>query len=157
MLTTIRSANRAEEDTIRSIVRAARLYPLDLPWQNFVVAEQHGQIVGVGQIRPHKDGCRELASIAVRPEHQRSGVGSQIVHTLLARASGPLYLLCAAPMESYYVRFGFRRCARAEIPGSLRWKVTIGNLLGNLNRPFGPYRTRVLAMKWTGYSAVGHR
>ncbi|MEZ4712212.1 MAG: GNAT family N-acetyltransferase [Caldilineaceae bacterium] len=148
MLTTIRPADSTDQSTIRTIVRAAHLNPIDLQWQNFVVAEQDGQIVGVGQIRPHKDGCRELASIAVRPEQQRNGVGGQLVRTLQARAAGPLYLMCAAPMANYYWRFGFQRCQPAEMPGSLRWKAAIGNFLGNMNRPFGPYRTHVLVMRW---------
>ena len=112
------------------------------------MAEQGAQIVGVGQIRPYGDGCRELASIVVRPALQNSGIGSQIVQTLQDREKGPLYLMCAAPMESYYQRFGFAKCGRVDMPAALRWKAAIGNLLGNITRPFGPYRTLVLVMRW---------
>ena len=154
MLTTIRSASSADQKTIRALIRAARLNPFGLHWQNFIVAEQDGRIVGVGQVRPHLrphgNGCRELASIAVRTAQQQNGIGSQIVRALQSREPGPLYLMCAAPMESYYQRFGFHRCQRVEIPGSLRWKAAIGNFLGNITRPFGPYLAYVLVMKWTG-------
>lgn len=128
----IRAARREEQRTIRTIVRRARLYPLDLRWQHFWVAEENGEIVGVGQVRPHDDGSRELASIAVLPSHGGRGIGGRLVRALLAQEPGPLYLMCAQEMEPFYTRFGFQRIATGDAPPSLRWKVRIGEVFSAL-------------------------
>ncbi len=88
---------------------------MDLDWRRFLVAEAKGRIIATGQIKPHSDGSRELASIAVVPDHQGRGVGSAIVYALLARSSGVLYLTCTQWNVGYYERFGFRRIGRAEM------------------------------------------
>ena len=45
--------------------QAAGLNPFSLGWPRFLVAEDGGRVVGVAQIKPHGDGSRELASLAV--------------------------------------------------------------------------------------------
>jgi N-acetylglutamate synthase-like GNAT family acetyltransferase len=111
----LRAAVAADAPAIRRMVRAAGINPLGLHWQNFVVAEdalrageQGENVAGIGQVKRHGDGSRELASIAVRPELQGTGIGSAIVRTLLARERGPLYLICREELTGYYARFGFR-------------------------------------------------
>ncbi len=54
----IRPATATEQATITAIVRAARNNPRDLDWRRFLVAEQGAQIIGVVQVRPHRDGSR---------------------------------------------------------------------------------------------------
>ena len=54
-------------------------------WPNFVVAEDGGTIVGIGQVKTHGDGSRELASIAVIPARQSQGIGGR-----LSRPSSPV-------------------------------------------------------------------
>jgi N-acetylglutamate synthase-like GNAT family acetyltransferase len=112
----IRKATEADQATIRAIIRAAQLNPVGLDWPRFLVAEDGGQIVGIGQVKPHSDGSRELASIAVVPGRQRGGIGRQIIRALLARESGPLYLICMDDHETYYRQFGFRRVEAAALP-----------------------------------------
>lgn len=111
----IRLARQGERWTIRQIVWRARINPFDLAWQRFFVAEENGRIIGVGQIKPHADGSRELASIAVTLSHQHKGVASKIILALLANEPGPVYLTCRAPLETFYARFGFRRAAPQEL------------------------------------------
>lgn len=147
MSSLIRAAAQTEQPTIRTIVRAARLNPLRLHWVNFVVAEQNGEIVGIGQVRPHGDGCRELASLAVCPRFQGNGIGQKIVYALIARARAPLYLMCAAPLSSFYTRFGFQQVCGSEIPRALRWKVHLGNLLVSLLHYCGAQKTQIIVMK----------
>jgi len=120
MSTFIRPAQAADQPAIRAIVCAARLNPRDLDWQRFLVAEEAGRIVGVGQVKPHGDGSRELASLAVIPELQTQGIGGALMYALLAREPGPVYLMCMDRLEPYYKRFGFRRLARADLPSSFR-------------------------------------
>ena len=49
------------------------------------------RVIGCGQIKPHGDGTRELASIAVVPEHQRQGIGTEIIARLIEGQPLPLY------------------------------------------------------------------
>ena len=124
----IRPAVAADQPAITRIVRAARLIPVGLAWPRFLVADEGGRIVGVGQVKPHGDGSRELASIAVVPGSQGQGVGGQIIQALLAREAGPLHLMCEGRNETYYARFGFRRLAVSDMPPYFQrivWFMTI--------------------------------
>jgi N-acetylglutamate synthase-like GNAT family acetyltransferase len=109
-----------DQYAITAIVRAARINRSNLDWQRFLVARWGQDIIGVGQVKPHGDGSRELASIAVIPEWQGQGVGSAIIRALLARESGVLYLMCALPTQRYYERFGFQRIERRDMPPYFR-------------------------------------
>src|SRR6202521_2197724 len=92
---TIRTATEADQPTIRRLIKEANINPMSLDWPNFVVAEEDGAIVGVGQVKAHGDGSRELASIAVVPARQGQGIGRAIIETLLARAPGiVIHLTC---------------------------------------------------------------
>ena len=115
---------------------------MSLNWPNFVVAEEDGAIVGVGQVKPHKDGSRELASIAVIPARQGLGIGSAIIETLLAREPGVvLYLTCRAQLEHYYDRFGFRFLVPAEYPPYFKRMVPLVNTVMRL------FRMRIVVMR----------
>jgi len=132
----IRPASADDQFAITAIVRAARIYPRDLDWQRFLLAQWGQDIVGVGQVKPHADGSRELASIAVVPEWQGNGVGGALIRALLSRETGPLHLMCNADREHYYERFGFRRLERPAAPRYFRrlmWIAPVIRLL-SLNR-----------------------
>jgi N-acetylglutamate synthase-like GNAT family acetyltransferase len=105
------------------------------------VAEQDGAIVGVGQVKAHRDGSRELASLAVVPEGQGQGVGSAHIEALLAREPGAVHLTCRRQLQGYYERFGFRRLEPAEFPPYFRRMTPIINLVA---RFFG---TQILVMR----------
>jgi N-acetylglutamate synthase-like GNAT family acetyltransferase len=139
---TIRPANAADRSTIKAIVYAARLIPRDLDWERFLVAEEDRRIIGVGQVKPHNDGSRELASLAVVPEHRAQGIGGALIQALLARETGAVYLMCMDRLEPFYQRFGFRRLGRAELPPSFRFVgrfapvfAVISALLGKRSQP----------------------
>ena len=125
----IRAATAADQAAIRQIIGQARLNPMGLHWQRFIVAEELGQVLGVGQIKPHSDGTLELASLAIVPERQSAGIGSALMWTLLARAPGRLYLRCASHNEGYYQRFGFRTLTDAELPPSHRRIYRVANTM----------------------------
>ncbi len=74
----------------------------------------------MAQIRPHSDGSRELASLAVLPTQQGRGVGGALIGALLEHERGPLHLMCEEPWRGYYARFGFRRLAIGEMPRHFR-------------------------------------
>jgi N-acetylglutamate synthase-like GNAT family acetyltransferase len=138
----IRPATEADQAIIRRLIKEANINPMSLDWPNFVVAEDGGAIVGVGQVKAHGDGSRELASIAVVPARQGQGIGRAIIETLLAREpTVVLHLTCRRELEGFYRRFGFRSLERAEYPPYFGRFIPLVNLL---MRPFG---TRILVMR----------
>jgi N-acetylglutamate synthase-like GNAT family acetyltransferase len=139
----IRKATAADQSTIRRFIRQANLNRMSLLWSNFVVAEDEGgSIVGVAQVKPHRDGSRELASIAVVPGRQGKGVGTALIQTLITREQGGvLHLTCRRDMQGYYQRFGFRRLAPAEYPLYFKRLIPLANFAARI---FG---TRIVVMR----------
>ncbi len=125
----LRPATAADQPTITAIIREAGINPRDLAWPRFIVAERDGQVIGVGQVKPHGDGSRELASIAVRPKFQGQGVGSAICRALIERETGVLYLTTRSELETYYHRFGFRKIGLDEMPPHFRRLFRVVNVL----------------------------
>ncbi len=117
MTFTIRWANEEDAPPIKALVRSAGINPMGIHWPRFLVAEDAtagaGRIVGIGQIKVHGDGSRELASIATVPDRQREGIATAIIQTLLeadrSTGTGTLYLTCRSHNERFYEKFGFRR------------------------------------------------
>jgi len=147
MSITFRAASEADEPTVKSIVRRARLHPFNLHWQNFIIALDADTIVGVGQIKEHGDGTRELASMAILPDYQNQGIGSEIIRQLITPEVGTLYLMCPNFRESFYNRFDFQTITGSEIPGSLRGWVKLGRWLTSIMTLFGSEDFTILAMK----------
>jgi N-acetylglutamate synthase-like GNAT family acetyltransferase len=118
---TIRPATENDQPAIRRLIADVRLPRMNLQWPNFVVAEEDGEMVGMGQVKSHGDGSRELASIAVVPKRQGQHIGTAVIKALLAREAGVvLHLSCRRELEGYYDRFGFRRVEPAEYPPYFR-------------------------------------
>ncbi len=104
-----RKATRQDARAIHRLIRQVGINPLGLDWRRFLLAiDEQGQVIGCGQVKPHGADLRELASIAVSPQHQGQGIGSQIIQKLLTETPLPLYLYCRAELESYYQKFGFQ-------------------------------------------------
>jgi N-acetylglutamate synthase-like GNAT family acetyltransferase len=128
---TIRSAHAADEATIKAMIRAEHLDPLNVHWQNFLVAEEAGRIIGIGQIKPYRSG-RELGSLVVAADRRQSGVGGAIITALIVREKGPLLLFCLAFREPYYAKFGFRRCGWRDLHGEFKLKYALGTVFTRL-------------------------
>jgi len=118
---TIRSAHANDEATIKALIHAEQLDPLNVHWQNFLVAEEAGRIIGIGQVKLYPSG-RELGSLVVVADRRQNGVGGAIINALIARERGPLRLFCLAFREPYYAKFGFRRCGLRDLPGEFKLK-----------------------------------
>ena len=141
MSLTIRAATEADQPTIRRLIKEVHLPRMNLQWANFVVAEEDHEVVGMGQVKSHGDGSRELASIAVVPARQDQGIGSAIIQALLAREPGVvLHLSCRRELEGYYERFGFRRLDPGELPPYFRRLVPVMNVVARM------FRTQILVM-----------
>jgi N-acetylglutamate synthase-like GNAT family acetyltransferase len=139
----IRPARADEAATIRSMIRAERLDPFNVHWENFLVAEANGRIIGIGQIKPYP-GARELGSLVVAADQRKSGVGAAIIEALIARegahGASPLYLFCLAFREPYYGKFGFRSVTADDLPPALKSKYALGKFLTRL------FRQRLIVM-----------
>lgn len=143
---TVRPATLADRPLIRQVIRQAGLIPFRMNWRRFLVAEAAGHLVGVGQVRPHWDGSREVATIAVLPAWQGRGVGSAVVRALVAREQGVLYLFCLPARASFYARFGFQLCARRHLPPALATIHLLANWGGRIFALFGGRRFSLLAL-----------
>jgi N-acetylglutamate synthase-like GNAT family acetyltransferase len=128
----IRTATQADQPTITRLIHDAGINPMSLDWQRFLVAEEDGEIIGIGQVKPHGDGTRELASIAVIPSRRKQGIARVIIDELLARENGAVYLTCRDELESFYARFGFRRIAPSEMPPYFRRIMRLAKIFGAL-------------------------
>jgi amino-acid N-acetyltransferase len=118
----IRPARADDQQTIKRVVRAARLDPTALDWRHFMIAEIDGRVVGIGQIK-ELPGCQELGSLVVLPAHRGQGIAAQLIQALESRAGRPLYLMCHDRMEGYYVRFGYKVIGFWQAPWFLRLKL----------------------------------
>lgn len=149
----LRAAVAADAPVIRRMVYAAGINPMSLHWHKFVVAEDalqaKGAVVGIGQVKQHGDGSRELASIAVRPDLQGTGIGSAMIRALMARERGPLYLICREQLTGYYARFGFRTVT-AGLPPYMRRIRRLGRAVQRVARVFRRDAPGPAVMMWPG-------
>ena len=129
---TIRPATQEDQGTIRRLIKEAGINRMSLNWPNFLMAEKDGAVVGIGQVKTHRDGSRELASLAVVPARQGQGVGSALIKALLAREHGLVHLTCRSQLQGYYDRFGFRRLEAAEFPPYFKRMIPIINMVARL-------------------------
>lgn len=147
----IRPATRDDQPAITAIVRAAGINPFSLHWPRFLVAEDSGtrQIIGVAQIKPHRDGSRELASLAVVADRQGEGIGGALIQALLAAEQGPLHLMCRDALEGYYARFGFHKLNPAKMPPYFRRMTRVAGIFFAVAACFGETR-RIVVMRREG-------
>ena len=131
----LQAAKATQQGQIKALVRAARINPLGLDWRRFVVAQDENDVViGCGQIKSHRDGSWELASIVVAPAWQGQGVARAIIEHLLAGSPHPLWLTCVSPLVPFYTRFGFHEVPTpADMPPYFRWVSRLFRLLAYLS------------------------
>lgn len=126
----IRPAVREDALHIRALIHAVRINPLGIYWGRFLVAIDDGErLVGCGQVKVHRDGSRELASIAVIPGCRGQGVASALIERLISAHAPPLYLTCRDHLGGFYERFGFTVIQPADMPGYFRRVYRLVNLL----------------------------
>jgi len=129
------------------MVRQEHLNPMGLDWRNFLVAEVDQRVIGIGQVKPHADRSRELASLAVQPEHRSQGAGARLVQALLARENGTVYLFCKNDLATYYQRFGFYEIPRQELPVVMARLHRLGNLMARIASRFSAQPFYIIGMK----------
>jgi N-acetylglutamate synthase-like GNAT family acetyltransferase len=134
----IRRAAGTDADRIKALVRGENLNPLSLDWRRFFVAtDRNGEVIACVQVKPHRDGTRELASLVVHEAHRRKGLAAALIHQVLQTYPGVLYLMCQARLENYYRRFGFQSVRPENLPPYFR---RIAHLAGIFRVIFPPER-----------------
>jgi amino-acid N-acetyltransferase len=130
---------------IQRLIHEVGINPMALDWRRFMIAvDANDQMVGCGQIKPHKDGSRELASIAVLPEWRKQGVARTIILHLLETQPRPLYLTCRGRLGPFYEKFGFQDVtASADLPPYFRRLARLTKLFHRL----GIFHESMLVMR----------
>ncbi len=144
---TLRQATRVDASAIRRLIRQVGINPMSLDWRRFTLAvDADDRMLACAQIKPHGDGTRELASLAVIPQRRGQGLARALILYLQAQAGPPLHLTCRDALEPLYQRYGFRTLSDGELtPYFLRLR-RITNLL--LLPARGQVSMRI--MRWDG-------
>jgi N-acetylglutamate synthase-like GNAT family acetyltransferase len=132
---TLRPARESDAGQIKDLIHLVGINPMGLDWKRFVVVvNDHDEMIGVGQLKPHGEDILELASIAVYPEHQGQGIGRMIIEYLLKNSPRPLYLMCESSRGPLYEKFGFREIAYEEMPRYFQRMSKLAGLVATLAR-----------------------
>lgn len=143
----LRRAERGDAAAIRRLIWQEQLNPMSLDWHHFTLAvDTNDLMLACAQIKPHGDGTRELASLAVLPAWRGQGLAGALIRHLQAQAAPPLYLTCRAELEPLYARFDFHVLAGAELSPYFRRLRRAVDLLFNLTGR--PPSLRI--MRWNG-------
>ncbi|MBI5934448.1 MAG: GNAT family N-acetyltransferase [Chloroflexi bacterium] len=130
---TLRPATASDEADIKTLIKLVRINPMDLDWRRFLLASTpDGGLAACAQIKPHADGTRELASLAVSPAWRGRGLARRLVEALIAREARPIYLTCRSGLESFYQKFGFRALEKDELTPYYRRLQKLANTMMKL-------------------------
>ena len=120
----IRNATGSDFPEVERLLTASRL-PVEGIRENFtsfLVAEERGAIAGAIGLERYGSAAL-LRSAVVSPANRGTGVGRQLVESLLQRAKedgiDELYLLTTTA-EKYFPRFGFAPTTRTAVPESVK-------------------------------------
>lgn len=86
--------------------------------QEFVIAEQDGSPVGCGALHVMWSDLAEIRTLAVDPTRTGSGIGGQLLETLVARGGelGVSRIFCLTFEIEFFRRFGFEEMTGAPVP-----------------------------------------
>lgn len=132
MMVRIRPATEHDAAALAALMLGQPLRPFDRKWENFLVAEGKGELVGAVQIRRHRDGSREIGSLVVAPAHRGQGIASRLMSSRLAGTTGAVYAITGAKFAAHYEQWGFREIPLREAPLMITWNLMLGQLAGFL-------------------------
>ena len=110
-----RPAKESEMDKIRSMAEKFNLDTESMPADEFLVAEDEGQITGFVRLIKHP-GCDELCSLGVIKEKQGQGIGKKLVKAIIEKAPENLYAASITP--DFFEKLGFKRVK--EVPSCMK-------------------------------------
>ncbi|WP_018702376.1 MULTISPECIES: N-acetyltransferase [Sporomusaceae] len=94
--------------------------------RDVIIAEEEGQLVGVGSLHLSWDALAEVRALAIAPDFQRQGIGRQIVEALLVegRALGVKTFFTLTYQPEFFGTMGFSEVTKEELPQKV-WKECI--------------------------------
>lgn len=135
----LRRALETDAITIRDLIHRVGINPLDLDWRHFILAEAaNGRFMGCAQLKLHRDGSFELASLAVEAGVRGQGVARALIEHFLAHSPRPLYLMCRPALTPFYEKFGFRIIGREAMPPYFRRILMLVRVLVFLSKHAAP-------------------
>ena len=118
---TLRAAASEDFPAIERLIDLVEINPTGLDWRRFIIAvDRAGRLLGCGQLKPHRGGIVELASIAVEPAERHKGIASAVIDQLISQGPRPLYLTCLSSMIPFYEKWGFHRLEVEAMPAYFR-------------------------------------
>jgi len=105
--------------------------------------DQAGNVIGCGQIKPHRDGSVELASLVVAEERRGRGIARLLIEHLIENHKGDLYLMCRSGLGPMYEKFGFTTVMQDNMPKYFR---RVSKLFGAIE-PFRRGKETLLVMR----------
>jgi N-acetylglutamate synthase-like GNAT family acetyltransferase len=135
----LRPAVKSDDKFIHDLIHQVGINPMNLNWEHFIIAEDKDSIpIGCVQLKPHKDGSLELASLAVIESFRGLGVARALIEYELARSPRPLYLMCLPELENLYRKFQFDAVDLADMPPYFRRIKKFMSLVIKLTGHVGP-------------------
>jgi N-acetylglutamate synthase-like GNAT family acetyltransferase len=117
----LRPATEEDAPVIRKLVQIGQINPTGLNWERFMVAvTEDGTVIGCCQVKQHRDGSDELASLVVHPDWRGRGVARALIEYFLRIYAGDLYLMCRPSLGSMYEKFGFQPVPQEALPRYFR-------------------------------------
>jgi N-acetylglutamate synthase-like GNAT family acetyltransferase len=141
-LTEFKLRPAASEDfpSIKRLIDLVEINPMGLDWHRFILAvDSSDRMLGCGQLKPHRGGIVELASIAVEPDYRHLGIASAIINKLIEAAPRPLYLTCLSSMASFYGKWGFCKLKLEEMPVYFRQLVHFISIMPGWDSSSDPF------------------
>ena len=131
----LRLAKAADFAAIKNLVRTARINPTGVKWPRFVIAENDlGKVIGCAQIKSHRDGSNELASLVVALDYRGQGMARSLVAHLTGNYKGDLYLTCRSSLGEFYAKLGFESIHEHQMPPYFRRINRLASLLDILRK-----------------------
>jgi N-acetylglutamate synthase-like GNAT family acetyltransferase len=104
-----------------------------------MAVDADGVVIGCVQLKPHRDGSIELASLLVVEGWRGRGVARTLIEAAVAAHDGTLYLMCRPELESLYRKFGFIPLPKEEMPPYFRRITRLVKVIRGLFKPMeGP-------------------
>lgn len=121
----LRKARQADMMQINSVAKEYDLDSNDMSFEQFIVAEESGRIVGFGRLLP-REGCVELGTIGVVEEYRGKGIAKKIIKELIdivqAGRDRPQQIFLTTLIPSFFEQFGFKRLDAAPPDCMIRKK-----------------------------------
>lgn len=88
-------------------------------WSNYTVIEHQGRLIGCGALA-ESTLCSIIYNMFVDPEWRGKGLGSELMHHLLAKDLSSIYLVCKPDLVPFYQAFGFSPMSWYDLPDLMK-------------------------------------